>query len=144
MTLVPTSLAVGTTYAAPPDLGPSCPGGDTAQGQVLNGVGETGSDCDDRGVNNAIATAVNILSYIVGVAAIIVVIYSGFKYITAAGETNKVGNAKNTLIYALIGLIIAALAQFLVHFVLNQASNAVDNSPCPAGEHRDTDNKCVK
>ena len=47
------------------------------------------------------------------------IIISGFKYVTAGGDSAKVGSAKNTLIYALVGLVIAALAQFIVHFVFS-------------------------
>jgi hypothetical protein len=90
---------------------------------VLNGVGEAGGPCSGEGVNNVLKTIVNILSFIVGVAAIIVIILSGFRYITSGGDSNKVGAAKNALIYALVGLVIAALAQLLVQLVLNRASN---------------------
>lgn len=135
LALVPASIMAGTAYA-------DCPGGDTAEGQVLKGIGQTGSECDGDGVANAIAAVVNILSYIVGVAAVIVVIYSGFKYITASGDSNKIGNAKSTLIYALIGLVVAALAQVLVQFVLSESSRAVQ-TPCPPGESRNAAGNCA-
>ena len=67
---------------------------------------------------------VNIFSIIVGVVAVIFVIYGGFRYITSGGDSGNVGNAKNTLIYALVGLVIVALAQLIVHYVLNTATNA--------------------
>jgi hypothetical protein len=51
------------------------------------------------------------------------IIVAGLKYIASAGDSNKVSSAKSTLIYALVGVLIAALAQLLVHFVLHQASN---------------------
>jgi ABC-type Fe3+ transport system permease subunit len=100
-------------------------GSGSSQDQVLNGVGESGGTCNSAGVTNTVAQAVNILSLIVGIAAIIVIIVSGLRYITSGGDSAKVGAAKNTLIYALIGVAIAALAQFLVHFVLNRASSAI-------------------
>jgi hypothetical protein len=70
---------------------------------------------------------VNIFSLIVGVAAVIMIIVGGFRYITSGGDSTKVGGAKNTLIYAIVGLIIVALAQAIVHFVLNNATTA--NNP---------------
>ncbi len=66
-------------------------------------------------------TAVNILSLVVGIAAVIMIIYGGLRYITSGGDSGSVGNAKNTIIYAIVGLIIVALAQLIVHFVLNAA-----------------------
>lgn len=69
------------------------------------------------------ARIVNIFSVIVGIIAVIMIIYGGFKYITSGGDSGNVSGAKNTLIYAIVGLIIVALAQFIVHFVLGQAAN---------------------
>ena len=66
---------------------------------------------------------VNIFSVIVGIVAVVMVIFGGFKYITSGGDSNSISGAKNTLIYAIIGLIIVALAQFIVHFVLSTANN---------------------
>jgi len=101
---------------------PSCGNTDTAKGQVLQGIGLTGNDCDDRQVNNLFATIVNILSIITGILAVIAIIYAGAKYITSGGSSEKISNAKNTLIYALVGLAVASLAQLLVRFVLYQTS----------------------
>jgi hypothetical protein len=109
-------------------------GGSTAAQQVGNGVDETtttpAANCGDTGINKAINTAVNILSIIVGAAAVISIISSGFKYITSGGDAGKVGNAKNTLIYALIGIALAVLAQLIVRLVITQANTAAN--PCPS------------
>jgi hypothetical protein len=117
----------------------------SAKGQALNGIGVSGSDCDDSGVSNIIKTAVGILSIIAGIVAVIMVIISGFRYMTSAGDSGKIASAKNTLIYALVGLAIAALAQFLVHFVITQATSADSGpKPCPTGRHRSADGKlCI-
>ena len=75
--------------------------------------------------NLSIATiaknAVNILSLIVGIIAVIMIVYGGLRYITSGGDSGNVGNAKNTIIYAIVGLLIVALAQVIVHFVLTAA-----------------------
>jgi predicted permease len=68
---------------------------------------------------------VNIFSIIVGIVAVIMIIYGGFRYITSGGDSNNVSTAKNTLIYAIIGLIVVALAQFIVHYVLQTTTQAV-------------------
>ena len=99
----------------------ACSGSNTAKGQVQQGIGATGSDCDTDGVTSFVRTIVKILSIVVGIAAVIMIIVSGMKYITSGGDSGKVSSAKSTLIYAIIGLIIAALAQFLVHYVLTQS-----------------------
>lgn len=69
-------------------------------------------------LNNILGAVIRILSILIGIAAVIMIMVSGFKYITAGGDSSKVTSAKNTLVYALIGLVIAALAQGLVQFVL--------------------------
>jgi hypothetical protein len=67
---------------------------------------------------------VDIFSILVGIVAVIMIIYGGFRYITSGGDSGSVGNAKNTLIYAIVGLIIVALAQVIVRFVLSTTSTA--------------------
>jgi hypothetical protein len=71
-------------------------------------------------VNHAVATAVTILSYIAGVAAVIMVIVGGIRYITSGGDSNNISSAKNTVIYALIGLVVALLARTIVAFVFKR------------------------
>lgn len=75
-----------------------------------------------KSVPSVVATIVNVLSIVVGMVAVIMIIVSGLKYVTSSGDSNKVGSAKSTLTAALIGVAIAALAQFLVHFVIVKAS----------------------
>jgi len=65
---------------------------------------------------------VELFSVVVGIISVIMIIYAGFRYITSGGESGSVSNAKNTLIYAIIGLVIVVLAQLIVHFVLNTAN----------------------
>lgn len=75
-------------------------------------------------VGQLAAKVVNIFTIIVGAASVIMIIYGGFRYITSGGSSEKVGNAKNTLIYAIVGLIIVGLAQIMVHFVLSQSASS--------------------
>lgn len=75
-------------------------------------------------VNSIITTIVRVFSAIVGVISIIMIIVGGFQYITSGGDSNKITNAKNTIVYALIGLVFVALAQFLVQFVLNKVAGS--------------------
>lgn len=72
---------------------------------------------------SALSSVINIISIIVGVVAVIMIIFGGFRYITSGGDSAKVTSAKNTILYGLIGLIIVAVAQLIVKFVLNQVSS---------------------
>lgn len=76
----------------------------------------------ESSLNKLVTTIVNILSVIVGVIAVIFVIIGGAKFITSGGDSGKVSSAKSTVIYAIVGLIIVALAQIIVKFVLSKAA----------------------
>jgi len=73
-------------------------------------------------LNSLIAQVINIFSVIVGVVAVIMIIVGGFRYITSGGDSGNVTSAKNTILYAIVGLVIVALAQFIVKFVLSKAT----------------------
>ena len=87
-----------------------------------------GCSTSGSGVSSIVKAAVSILSYIVGVAAVIMVIVAGFKYVTSAGDSGRISSAKNTLVYALVGLAVAALAQVLVHLVLTDTTKAANGA----------------
>ena len=67
--------------------------------------------------------AVNVILWIVGILSVIMLVWGGIKYTTSAGDSNKVTSAKNTIIYAVIGLIIAILAYAIVNFVIEKIGN---------------------
>lgn len=77
----------------------------------------------ESGLNDLITNVVNIFSAVVGIVAVIMIIFGGFRYITSGGDSNNVSGAKNTILYAIVGLIIVALAQIIVRFVLGAATN---------------------
>lgn len=60
----------------------------------------------------------NTVLYIVGIIAVIMLIIGGIKYVVSGGDSKKVTDAKNTVLYAIIGLIIAFLAFAIVNFVI--------------------------
>ena len=66
-------------------------------------------------------TIISLLSVVLGVIAVIMIIISAIMFITSGGESSRVKTAKSTLMYALIGLVVAVLAQILVHWVLASA-----------------------
>ena len=69
-------------------------------------------------VNNAVSLALNLFSAVVGIIAVVMIIVGGVKYITSGGDSGNVASAKNTILYAIIGLVVVALAQIIVRFVL--------------------------
>ena len=75
-------------------------------------------------VNDIMTDDINIFSLVVGVVSVIMIIIGGLKYITSAGDSGNVSGAKNTILYAIIGLVIVALAQIIVRFVLAKVGEA--------------------
>lgn len=75
-----------------------------------------GKDDDTR---NLIKTVINTLLYIIGLLSVIMVIIGGFMYTLSTGDSANVTKAKNTIVYALVGVVIAFLAYAMVNWVLN-------------------------
>ena len=89
----------------------------------VTGAGGNQSTTPDQAttnINNTIASVVNILSAAVGIISVIMIILAGFRYITSGGKQESVASAKNSLVYAIIGIVIVALAQVIVKFVLKK------------------------
>ena len=66
-----------------------------------------------------ITTIINVMLFIAGALAVIMIIYGGIRYITAHGDEKQVKVAKDTIVYSVTGLIIAILAYALVTFIFN-------------------------
>lgn len=119
--LAPT-LVPATVYAQPSIEGSLCGG---AQDFKFETGSQSKSKCADpeaeTRVNSLITTVINIFSVIVGIVAVIMIVYGGFKYITSGGDSGNITGAKNTILFAIVGLIIVALAQIIVRFVLYRA-----------------------
>lgn len=95
-------------------------------------VGATGNDCTDpegsTTLDGTVRSVVDILSLVVGAVSVIMVIVGGMKYVTSQGESSGTASAKNTVIYAMVGLVIVALSQILVRFVITRTTDETANS----------------
>lgn len=74
----------------------------------------------DQNVNGIIRTITSTLLFLLGAVAVIMIIVSGFKYVASNGDQSKVASAKNTLMYSVIGLVVAVAAYAIVDFVLSR------------------------
>lgn len=77
---------------------------------------------NDDSVGNLVQTIIGILSFVIGVVAVIMIIVGGIKYVLSNGDASQVKSAKDTILYAVIGLIVALLAYAIVNFVTKQFS----------------------
>ena len=100
-----TAVPVG---AAPVDVfkGDACKGNTSVCGNSGSSIFKV--------VNNVI----NVLLLAAGIIAVIMIIFGGISYTLSAGDNAKVTSAKNTILYAVIGLVVAALAFAIVNFIV--------------------------
>lgn len=119
VSLVP---ALTNTSPAFAQQGPST---DLKEG-ICSGTEAAGvDDCanaDDTGVKNLVKTIINVLSWVIGVVSVIMIIVGGFRYIISSGDSGQVTSAKNTIMYAIVGLVIVLFAQVIVRFVIGSVS----------------------
>jgi hypothetical protein len=72
------------------------------------------------GPNGVLKTATNIISFVAGLAAVIFMVVAGIKYITSNGEPAEISKAKQTLIFAAVGLFVIIAARAIIGFVINK------------------------
>ncbi len=63
-------------------------------------------------------TITNTALYLIGAISVLMLIYGGIRYTTSMGDAKDVESAKNTIMYAIIGVVVALLAFAIVNFVL--------------------------
>lgn len=72
------------------------------------------------GEGGLISILINFLLWAVGILSVIMIIFSGFRYITSAGDAAKTKSAQTALTYSIVGLIVAVLAWVIVKMILRQ------------------------
>lgn len=103
-----------------------CPNGKDATGNDLTqcaGLNENNSS----NTNDLMKQANNIINVVIGVigfVAVAFIIFGGIQYTTSAGDPGKVKKAKDTILYGIVGLVVAMLAYAIVNFVLSSAFKA--------------------
>ena len=119
---LPVAATVPAYAASPADIQSNlCQGSNLDVSTTTNSCATTVPD-PSGGVTNTIAKIINILSVIIGAIAVVMIIIGGFRYVTSGGNAESTKSARQTIVYAIVGLIIVALAQVIVHFVLHSVS----------------------
>ena len=108
-----TALALVVVFSVTPTfaIGTISEGADSARGaqQPNNLFG-------DAGIFSQISS---VLLFIVGAIAVIMIVIGGLRYVISGGDSAQVQSAKNTILYALVGIIVAILAYAAVNFVIH-------------------------
>jgi len=90
-----------------------------AKSEVTNGISSV-NDGNSTDLPSFITNIVNILLFLAGAIAVIVIIIGGIRYVMSSGDAGQVQSAKNTILYAVVGLVVVIMAYAIVNFVINQ------------------------
>lgn len=117
MALVMTGLGVLSSLPAQAACDPKKGMEGALQDDCSRGPGQAKELDGNQGV---ITTIINTMLFIVGLLAVIMIIYAGIRFVTAHGDEKQVESARQTIIYSVVGLIVAILAYALVNWVFAQ------------------------
>lgn len=71
------------------------------------------------GATGVFTTITNVLLFIIGAISVIMIVIGGLRYVISGGDSAQVTGAKNTILYAVVGLVVALLAYAIINFVLS-------------------------
>lgn len=100
-------------------LTPAVTVGASPASDIQSGVNDSGGT-GQASLGTQIKTIVNILLYILGAIAVVMIVIGGVRYTTSNGDSGAIKSAKDTILYSVIGLVVAILAYSIVNFVLTQ------------------------
>ena len=83
-------------------------------GNVIKFIPQEGAS-----LTEIVQSILNWIFGIIGIVAVVMIIIGGFNFMTSAGDPGKVKKGKDTILYGIIGLVVALLAFAIVNFVLN-------------------------
>ena len=92
----------------------------TCRGAGGNWSAADGGKCVDGGreLGSFIGAGVNVLLFLAAAIAVLIIIIGGIRYIISTGDAARIKQAKDTIFYAIMGLIVAILAYAIVNFVI--------------------------
>jgi hypothetical protein len=96
-------------------------GASSAQGKDQQG--DAASLFGDGGQGGIFRTITNVLLFLIGAISVIMLIIGGIRYVVSGGDSTAVQNAKNTILYAIVGVVVAILAYAVVNFVITSFSS---------------------
>lgn len=124
----------GVAFAATPTpdpgdpLGEFCRNTDAQTDTTICDINEADkTNADTKGLlakNGIIKRVLGLMSWLVGMLAVIFIIVGGFKFTTSGGNSDSVKSAKNMIIYACVGIAVVILSQVIINFVIGLANKA--------------------
>ena len=116
------TIALGASLLGTPVLAQIGQGG--AQGGVNAARGDGVPTNLTNGEDSLVSKIINIMLYAIGVVSVVMLIIGGFRYVISGGQKESVTAAKNTILYAIIGLLVALFAYPIIKFVLDAVTGS--------------------
>ena len=92
----------------------------TPRDQICKGI-NNGGNCNTSGDNNFgnfVKRIINILLFVIGAIAVLMIVIGGLRYVISGGDGSQTKAAKDTILYAVVGLVIALMAYAIINFVV--------------------------
>lgn len=116
--VIGTALNAGMAFAKDGDNKLHCPGDYKKTVTDLSECDKLDANSNSNNLMGTVNTIINVIIGVIGFVAVVVIILGGVQYTTSAGDPGKVKKAKDTILYGIIGLVVALLAYAIVNFVL--------------------------
>ena len=118
VTIIPALAIVAATAVgvAPKAYAAQC---STPQECAQQGVNTADTGASSTSVGDIIKTITNVLMFIVGAVSVIMIVIGGLRYVISNGEASSIKGAKDTIFYAVIGLVVAILGYAIVNWVIS-------------------------
>lgn len=120
VTKLPAKIGYASTLAYISLTGAIAQAAPTSLEQGANSSKPDGAPTDLMGQGGIFEMIANTLIFLVGAIAVIMLILGGLKYVLSGGNSSNIESAKNTILYAIIGIVVAILSFAAVNFVINQ------------------------
>ena len=121
--MVTMGLAATATLTASALIAPSV-SADTPARDYIKEDAQRAATGDSRDLMSILNLIINVALGVIGFVAVVMIIMGGVQYTTSSGDAAKVTKAKNTILYGVVGLVIALLAFAIVNFILTNVFNA--------------------
>jgi hypothetical protein len=115
LTVISLAALVGVVFMTPSYIVAAAPA--TPAGQIQDGVDSVSVGKAPK-LSDSIKVIVNLLLYLLGAIAVIMIVIGGIRYTTSNGDSSSITSAKNTILYSVVGLVVAILAYAIVNFVI--------------------------
>jgi len=103
-----TCAAQGGTFSTGPPV--SC---------TVAGKGDVFDETTSGSLSNTIHTIVNVMLFIIGVLSVIMIIFGGIRFVISRGKSEDVKSARDTIMYSIVGLVVAVIAYAIVNWVFS-------------------------